>query len=1266
MKLNTSVKAREKKQMPVNTAVVIIAAILIIIAAVALAIKFYNGRAGGDDKHPPAPPPPECHGSQIGRFASEGEFYSITSTGGSIGRTTAGDYVVNGQVKESGYGDAKSLSYFSFTYAHGHPFYGSNGEGSLTGNSWSEHARGFAPSLQKCGPASAPDKVLVIEQGDKMCLDTDAEFEGLVIRQGGQVLVAGNATLKVQFLLIESGGLFQAGSTYNDKFRFDGQLTILLTNPDGGYAAMRCPASQYSYQVYAPGVTTDFLPNTQNPTFAPYTGMTTIWNNTYGPKSVCVGFNGNYHLAGALGPKMPYTGTWNAKNVDTGEDLFESSDWLSIGSSEDSPPFLPSSYAVCWAPLEPGQYPANSNTVKVKVSDPSAIKWWQGKEIVLLACPRQYTTEKPVVNPTGLLPIWVNNRDKAQQDANSAATATFLKSWPPAASINGPDDGVPGVEVQRVQSVGSDGTLTLESPLKFDHSTGPKRLTRSQKGANPKRIDVECPVHVGVLTRNILITSDLKAGGLGCNVLFNKDSLTSMLPGRAGHSMAQTMLQSGMPKRAAALQALAQAAPVSPQGPGGSVVCNTDGDHMDPSKPIWQTCYKDLPYDQSIYCGDERPVDAANVEGHWLWGTAGMKGCNAIHGGQQMFRYGSGVCMDGVEMKHMGTGGNFGKRHISSWVRKRLSLVRGLLSRSGTVHVYGGRQTKVTRVRVVQLIVMTSSGIMLLEAIATAPQSYAFDGFAVSLPAKETGEPIEDDYEVIDVPADTALFASKLPSLAQSKWKCCGPPFTDAANTPVQIFLDVLHKLYSFSTDQLVRCSSKASHNQQLSDALSHEVLLRRWAPSTAMRHVARVKDILALLPLPEGFLESLRVRTKLMTEADKNMNPVLGKYGRLPLSSPTRARLEAWLEKLREKTRNKSKMSQESVMRFYYSACLPALGLDLESWPDDADSHLRMVFNENPDIVKQIIGNGGDTAVRKLHKLEFLFSELLNVSWVEYPSVQSLRRKSTVENSDDDDDDDGHDVHRISTEDLERLYEEARKNTRSELYFLLMLTTGLRVGGVCRILTKNVASIENGEYVIRNCGKTREKGNKMGHFSMCPLLQEVMKEWLTKKRPADSGPYLFPGYKVNSHLTPATIRADFRQLCKDCGLEGREFHPHALRHTNAHILLECGNSVEAISKCLNHSTPNVTQQFYLKESPEEVIQRCNVPWMEKDKAKQRKRAATDTTSRVVPTFLIANQQATTNRADASTSIPKRSRNNSLLAEFNAVMRAQEGSAISS
>ena len=101
--------------------------------------------------------------------------------------------------------------------------------------------------------------------------------------------------------------------------------------------------------------------------------------------------------------------------------------------------------------------------------------------------------------------------------------------------------------------------------------------------------------------------------------------------------------------------------------------------------------------------------------------------------------------------------------------------------------------------------------------------------------------------------------------------------------------------------------------------------------------------------------------------------------------------------------------------------------------------------------------------------------------------------RKRCREGSEDND---GRDLHRISSEDLQRIHDEARKNQLDELLYMLMLTTGLRVGGVAKLKIGNVADVKNGKYVLRAEGRTQEKGNKMASFILCPEVKRLLLAW--------------------------------------------------------------------------------------------------------------------------------------------------------------------------
>jgi integrase len=401
----------------------------------------------------------------------------------------------------------------------------------------------------------------------------------------------------------------------------------------------------------------------------------------------------------------------------------------------------------------------------------------------------------------------------------------------------------------------------------------------------------------------------------------------------------------------------------------------------------------------------------------------------------------------------------------------------------------------------------------------------------------------------------------------------------------------------------------------RLSQALATVFGRRGWSIATARKYATMLKRILALLDLPEGFVDSLRL---VQIKKAAPVNKALGKHGSLPLDHPVRSRLDAWVECLRNGTRNRSELSLRNVMSFYCNVCLPVLGLDLEHWPEDVKAQVASYLDDHPNALRQIIGNDEESSVRA-GRLRFLLQHILHIEGVEVP--KPMKRPLQA---DDGVDDDGRDVHRISAEHLELLHQEATKEPLDELLFMLMLTTGLRVGGVSKILTCHVAEVKSGKYVVKKEGKTKEKGNKFARFLLCPEVQEQLHAWLSKFRPADSGPFLFPGAVPGGRISTDCIRSRFQRLCKKCGLEGREFHPHALRHSHAHILLECGNTVESVSKCLNHSSTAVTEKFYLKESAAEVQGRCNIPWFRKETEGEKQQRALD----ALPNFLKSGGEA--------------------------------------
>jgi hypothetical protein len=75
-----------------------------------------------------------------------------------------------------------------------------------------------------------------------------------------------------------------------------------------------------------------------------------------------------------------------------------------------------------------------------------------------------------------------------------------------------------------------------------------------------------------------------------------------------------------------------------------------------PVNEVYGRCY--LNCSDSAYVGSETPEKSPR--GHWMFGTSNLTGCNALWGGQVLFRFGSSGSIDGVELSGMGMAGNFG------------------------------------------------------------------------------------------------------------------------------------------------------------------------------------------------------------------------------------------------------------------------------------------------------------------------------------------------------------------------------------------------------------------------------------------------------------------------------------------------------------------------------------------------------------------------------------------------------------------------------
>jgi hypothetical protein len=526
---------------------------------------------------------------------------------------------------EGGYSTRADLEKYLLTYAFGSPYYTQGSMGYISNtDSWKD-AISIFPALNFDGynPLTLKENIIIVNTRSPVRLSSSLDVGGIVVRNGGILLIddVPEMIIRTKFILVESGGLLQAGSDIDNKYRYKGSLKILLTNDSESSHGIPI-VSQYSGKVYFPGGPFPGQTGSTGPNAlrAPYTGSS-MNGNMMGGKCVAVGFNGNLQLCGNVPISKQYKGTWGAKNSD-GSAFVDNTTLMTYfdgnNQSEKDKALLnniETEYSNTWCQLLP---PGNSGTgiyeigstrlyLKEDVSD-----WPVGSKIVITCRTDKYTAgfnpSEPATDINGIVPIWLDHDDVVNRTANQQANN---KSWPHQY----------GVEVATIAAV-SGNIITIREGLKFRHNSTQTPVTRTINGVS-RTIYVDTYIHVGLLTRNILITPEYNSdpNGMGCNMPCNG-------MGSSHHMMC--------------------------------TACNYDNTTSDPNTEIYNFCYADRDNDPNYkikYCNNQAPSPAY---GHWMFGSSGLTGCNAISGGQTIFRYGSSVKLDGVELKYMGIPANFG------------------------------------------------------------------------------------------------------------------------------------------------------------------------------------------------------------------------------------------------------------------------------------------------------------------------------------------------------------------------------------------------------------------------------------------------------------------------------------------------------------------------------------------------------------------------------------------------------------------------------
>lgn len=390
----------------------------------------------------------------------------------------------------------------------------------------------------------------------------------------------------------------------------------------------------------------------------------------------------------------------------------------------------------------------------------------------------------------------------------------------------------------------------------------------------------------------------------------------------------------------------------------------------------------------------------------------------------------------------------------------------------------------------------------------------------------------------------------------------------------LDLLRQILFQMYKITDYGLLvkRATQYISESQVFSTTLSAAIEHAEWSQNTSKNIVCILKKILKSTTLNHEFIMKLQWRQIKIISEKQFPNYIQQNEEKLK-------RYQEWIKIIKEKSNNKSILSLRTIIVFF-DKILPKLGLD----PFTTDNLEAVKIRVDKNLIEEFSNS-------QRRWLSLLLNDILHLDIEKFG--HNVKISKIIE-------DDGSDKHRIPTIELEKIYAETKKTVRDELMYLLLITTGMRIGGLVRIKLEHVASIEDTTVTVKSSGRTLEKGSKWFTFIINNRVSHLIMNWCKGFRPSNGSPYLFSGRGSNPHIHEASVRRIFHGWCSAAGLEGKHLHPHSIRHSYAHILLEAGNDIYNVSRLLGHSNVSTTEMFYLKETAADVARRSNIPWLNK------------------------------------------------------------------
>ena len=397
------------------------------------------------------------------------------------------------------------------------------------------------------------------------------------------------------------------------------------------------------------------------------------------------------------------------------------------------------------------------------------------------------------------------------------------------------------------------------------------------------------------------------------------------------------------------------------------------------------------------------------------------------------------------------------------------------------------------------------------------------------------------------------------------------------------LFLTYGHTLFS----ELVKNSQNYGESSIFSKNMKIVIDTNEWTTSSGCTAFTTLKKILTETNINSGFINKINIPFEKKIKKNSPEFCLPTRFKKLKDDLPDKQILVKLIISIKQHTKYKSQNTIRIIIA-YIIKLLNTLGIQIQSYTDIKD----IEFNELIDAISST-NPSSSMKIKLNYTIAFLCFVLEDTKYLKQLELHKKKINIVSKTKED------HDVHRISKDELEKMYKSSNYSIRDKSIFLLMISTGIRACGVSNIKLRHITTITNNILSVNKTGRTIEKGNKWFTFPICENLSLLLKEYINNHRKSRTS-YLYPGRGEDTGISTARINAIIKNIASKAGLEGPHIHAHSLRHSFAHLLLESGNKPELVSKMLGHTSVQTTEQYYLKESAVEASKRCNIPWLGK------------------------------------------------------------------